>query len=129
MKRLLIYLICGIICSSCTLYGEINLEVHHLEVDYRAQDVLLRTDGEIITTGFVFSESDVESSDHEEYYGDTMYILKGEWFSLIIDYSNKKQLRVALNENTTGKDRKVKVMVERKIDNDSVVIVQKAKSL
>lgn len=128
MKRLLIYFICGIICSSCTLYGEINLEIHHLEVDYRAQDVILRTDGEILSTGFYFSESDVKSNHYEEYDSDTRNILKGEWFSLIVDYSNQKQLRVALNENTTGKDRKVKVSVERRIDNDSVVIVQKAKT-
>ena len=128
MRRFYLYLILGIICSSCSLYGEINLEQHYFEVDYKAQEVILKTDGKIILTGIDCSESGIDFNSLKEYYSETSYIQKGEWFSIVLDRSNKYQLRVVLDENTTGKDRKLKVMVERRVDNDSAVIVQKAKA-
>lgn len=128
MKRFYLYLILGIICSSCSLYGEINLEQHYFEVDYTAQEVILKTDGKIILAEAVYSESDADYRYRKEYPGETSYIQEGEWFSIVLDYSNKYQLRVVLDENTTGKDRKLTVMVARRVDNDSAVIVQKAKA-
>lgn len=128
MRRFYAYLILGIICSSCSLYGEINLEQHYFEVDYKAQEVILKTDGKIILTGIDCSESGIDFNSLKEYYSENSFIQKGEWFSIVLDHSNKYQLRVVLDENTTGKDRKLKVMVERRVDNDSAVIVQKAKA-
>ncbi len=127
MKRFFYYIVLCIMCASCDIEDPIKFEKHFFEVDYKAQEVILKTDEIISSTYYVYLESDVEYPDHKTYKSQTTLIIEQDWFKLIFNRSNPYCVCVSLKENKSGKDRKLKVEVVRRIGQDAALIVQKRK--
>ena len=128
MKRYFSLIVLCIMCASCDFEDRIKLEKHYFEVDYKAQEVILKTDEIISGTTYWYLESDVDSLDYKKYEtGTTLIIENGEnsWFKLTFSRSDPYRVLVSLKENLTGKDRKLKVEVYRHLGQDFATIVQK----
>ena len=83
MKRYFSLIVLCIMCASCDFEDRIKLEKHYFEVDYKAQEVILKTDEIISGTTYWYLESDVDSLDYKKYEtGTTLIIENGEnsWF-------------------------------------------------
>ncbi|HBN01103.1 MAG TPA: hypothetical protein DD383_00465 [Rikenellaceae bacterium] len=110
--------------ASCYVEGPITLEKHFIEVDYNAQEVILKADEEILNFTYVSTESDADSI-KQEYSSQTARIIENDWFKLILNRNNPYCVCVSLKENLSDKDRKLTVKVMRTIRNDYALIVQK----
>ena len=110
--------------ASCYVEGPITLEKHFIEVEYKAQEVILKADEEILNFTYVSTESDADSI-KQEYSSQTARIIENDWFKLILNRNNPYCVYVSLKENLSDKDRKLTVKVMRTIRNDYALIVQK----
>ena len=110
--------------ASCYVEGPITLEKHFIEVDYNAQEGILKADEEILNFTYVSTESDADSI-KQEYSSQTARIIENDWFKLILNRNNPYCVYVSLKENLSDKDRKLTVKVMRTIRNDYALIVQK----
>ena len=113
-----------ILLISCGIYW-LELDRHYVVVDYKAQDIRIGADNDITGVGFILCESDY--GDGSRYLsGDTLYHTGG-WFKLILDRKDPMHIVVSVDENLTGKDRRVLVVADYLAVDDTVRIVQKAK--
>ena len=126
MRNLFAYIISVFLFISCEPVDMIYFKKHYIEVDYQAQEVILTTDADITDVGYVFSETDTEKP-AERIYDKNYWIAKGDWFTIMVDTSQRRRVLVTLQENTTDIDRKVVVAVDRFAGSDNATIVQKAK--
>ena len=109
---------------SCGIYW-LELDRHYVVVDYKAQDIRIGADNDVDDVGFIPSESDY--GDGSRYLsGDTLYHTGG-WFKLILDRKDPMHIVVSVDENLTGKDRRVLVVADYLAVDDTVRIIQKAK--
>jgi hypothetical protein len=126
MNKCFIYIftICALI--SCQKIDEIKFNIDYFEIDYQAQEVILKTDKNIWMATYDVASSDTEFVDHYTENGISYSV--GEWFVVIHKHSNHRQAVVSVEENQTDKDRKVVIWVNDVDDNiDYATIVQKAK--
>lgn len=110
---------------SCDVEDAIYFKKNYVEVDYQAQEVILTTDANITGVGFILAESD--SEEWSEYIDENYFIATGDWFTITVDRSQRRRVSVTMQENETGKDRKVVVVANRFGCGDPATIVQKAK--
>ncbi len=129
MKSFFYPIVLCIMCASCDIEDRIKLENHYFEVDYKAQEVILKANAIISSTNYVYLESDVDSPDYKKDETQTTLVIEKDWFKLTFDRSDPYIVRVSLKENQSGKDRKLKVEVYRRIGQDAATIVQKKSSL
>ena len=126
MNKFFIYIftICALI--SCQKSDEIKFNIDYFEIDYQAQEVILKTDKNIWMATYDVAKSDTEFVDHYTEKGVSYSV--GEWFVVIHKHSSHRQAVVSVEENQTDKDRKVVIWVNDVDDNiDYATIVQKAK--
>ena len=103
----------------------LELDQHYVVVDYKAQDIRIGADNDITDVGFILCESDY--GDGSRYLsGDTLFHTGG-WFKLILDRKDPMHIVVSVDENVTGKDRRILVGAHRCVAGDTVRIIQKAK--
>ena len=113
-----------ILLISCGIYW-LELDQHYVVVDDKAQDIRIGADNDILDVGFILCESDY--GDGSRYLsGDTLY-QTGGWFKLILDRKDPMHIVVSVDENLTGKDRRVLVVADYLAVDDTVRIIQKAK--
>ena len=126
-NRLVIILTCFVtsLFISCRDDDSIILIDKYVEVDYRAQDVVIFADEDIDKVTYDVAHSDTELGDH--YIDGHFKYSKGDWFVLIFDTHNPRQVVVSMHENQTGNDRQVEVYITRNAGSDSAIVVQKAK--
>lgn len=116
--------VCIISLISCDI-DWLELNQHYVVVDYKAQEIRVGADNDILDVGFILCESDY--GDGCRYLsGDTLFH-SGGWFKLILDRKDPMHIVVSVDENQTGKDRRVLVFADRCVAGDTVRIVQKAK--
>lgn len=114
----------AILFISCGIYW-LELNQHYVVVDYKAQEIRIGADNDISGVSFIPSESDY-GEDSRYLSGDTLYHTGG-WFKLILDRKDPMHIVVSVDENQTGKDRRVLVVADYLAVDDTVRIVQKAK--
>ena len=125
MKNLFITILVAILLISCE---DINIELnkHYIEVDYQAQEVILKTDKNIWMATYDVASSDTEFVDH--YTENDISYSVGEWFVVIHEHTKPRQIIITLQENQTDKERKVAIHVTNGDGgSDSATIIQKAK--
>ena len=103
----------------------LELDQHYVVVDYKAQDIRIGADNDVDDVGFIPSESDYGDGSRS-LSGDTLYHTGG-WFKLILDRKDPMHIVVSVDENLTGKDRRVLVVADYLAVDDTVRIIQKAK--
>lgn len=109
---------------SCGIYY-FELDQHFVVVDYKAQDLRIGADNDVGNVYFIPSESDY-GDDSRYLSGDTLFHAGG-WFKLILNRKDPMHIVVSLDENQTGKDRRVLVVADYLAVDDTVRIVQIAK--
>ena len=113
-----------ILLISCGIYW-LELDQHYVVVDYKAQDIRIGADNDITGVGFILCESDY--GDGSRYLsGDTLFHTGG-WFKLILDRKDPMHIVVSVDENQTGKDRRILIGAHRDVEGDTVRVIQKAK--
>ena len=126
MRNLLAYIISAFLLISCEPVDLIYFKKNYVEVDHQAQEVILTTDADIGLVGVVYSETDSEKN-NEQTNDENYWIVKGDWFTITVDRSQRRRVSVVLQENETNKDRKVVVFASSYTTTDYATVVQKAK--
>lgn len=112
MKKLHIFLALAfgaLLLTSCYKEDPLELDRHSIEVGYEAQDITVNAKTRISRIGFWYADSD--SGKGKEYKEGDKFYCEGDWFRLILDYSEPTYLTVSMDENDSGMDRTVKVDV------------------
>ena len=125
MNRIFIYLVCTIFFTSCFKDEIVEFEKDYIEVNYQAQKVILKANNDIYGVAFVLSESDSETSNSDINNG--VWTCTGDWFSIVLKGTASRRVEVNIQENTSGKDRKVTIVAHRDVGGDTAIITQKAK--
>ena len=126
MKNLFITTLATILLISCEDVYHIELNKHYIEVDYQAQEIILKTDENIGSAIYDLAHSDTELG--EEFVIGNITHCKGGWFTIMLDRSKPRQVTISVEENQIGKDRKITLYVKNGYGgDDSATIVQKAK--
>ena len=126
MKRYLTLLLCIFTVCACDInINEINLIPDNLELDSGAQTVAVTADHDIVTIGCDIADTDSES--HGESYVDGVFIRTGDWFRIEFTYEHPREIIVKVDENDSGKDRKVSIYATRRAGSADCIITQKSK--
>lgn len=114
----------GSCCVNPETFRRLKMK-HYVEVDHNAQQLVLKANVDLTGGGFFWYGYDSES--HESYKEGRLEIEKGDWFTLVFDWDNRRYLTVDIEENDWGRDRTMVFMAEAYADSDTVLVVQKAK--
>lgn len=126
-EKFFITLICLIFffSISCDTDNILELNSDYIEVDYRAQDVIIVADRRINMVTYNIAHSDTGLGDHYV-DGDIQYSV-GDWFVITLDNATPCQAVISMQENQTGNDRKIEVHLTRNAGGAVALVVQKAK--
>lgn len=124
LAQVLLVVLSSFLLSSCTK-DSITLERHYVVVDYKAQDIRIESDNDVVDIGFSLCDSDYGEG-NRYLSGDTLYHTGG-WFRIIHYQKDPTHIVVSVDENETKIDRSVLVVASSLVANDTVRIVQKAK--
>ena len=103
----------------------LELDQHYVVVDYKAQNIRIEADNEIIAAEFI-REYDCDPITYKSYSGDTVCDV-GEWFKISLYKKDPMHIVVSVDENQTGKDRRILIGAHRDVEGDTVRVIQKAK--
>jgi len=110
---------------SCESINTIELDRHDITASHEDQEIIVSSSAGITGVCYYYNETD---SGPQKYIEEGGYsYIAGDWFLFRVYGEERTKLLICLDENLSGKTRRLKIGVDRNAGSDTLKIVQEAK--